>query len=76
MSLECEKLRPIAYKCRTCVRSLMSFQMRTFRVDLFAAEELTFVYSALGIGTVVLLSLVIMFCLCYGIRHDCKRNGR
>lgn len=33
--------------------SLVGFQVGAFRVDLFASEELAFVYPSLGVGTVI-----------------------
>lgn len=45
-----------------CMRSLVRLQVRTLRVDLLAAEELTLVYPPLRVGTVVVLSLVVFHC--------------
>lgn len=41
------------------MRSLVGLQVRALRVDLFASEELTFVYPTLRVGTVIVLSLVM-----------------
>lgn len=35
---------------------LVSFEMRTFRIDFFTARELTFVYSTFGIRWTMLLT--------------------
>lgn len=37
----------------TRVRSLVSFQMRTFRIHLLTSEELALVYSSFGIGGMI-----------------------
>lgn len=42
-----------------CMRSLVRFQVRAFRVDFFTAEKLTLVYPSFRVRTVIMLPLVV-----------------